>query len=151
MGVQECITHLCQTPNKAKGMSHLLHWVSSAHHYCGCHLTPAIPFPACCAVCLRADTSHPALSPSFVIVSEGQAGNLHLRFIFIHVFSLISRFLFPKAVSDWNVTFGKLGVIFRFSQPFQHPHVNLIQPCGFFMEFLICAPSLSSVLFCKMC
>lgn len=99
---------------------------------------PAMPFPACCAVYLRTDTSHPVLNLFFVIVSEGQSGNLHLRFISVHVFSLTSRFLFPEAVSDWNVIFGKLGEIFYFSQPFQHPHVNLIQPCGFFMEFLIC-------------
>lgn len=113
---------------------------------------PAIPFPACLAVYLRTDISHYVLNPSFVIISERQTGNLHLRFISIHVFWLPSRFLFPEAVSDLNMTFGKLRVTFQFSQPFQHPHVNLFQPCGFFMEFLICCsstvsyPSLQNVL-----
>lgn len=120
MGVREWITHSCQTPQKAKEwVSCPKEWVWSAHHCSGCYLCTSYPLSSL-SLCLlknRYISSHS--EPTFVIISEGHAGNLHLRFISIRVFWLTGSFLiFFKVMSDWNVTFGKLTVIFQFNQPY---------------------------------
>lgn len=92
---------------------------------------PAFLFPACLTVYLRRDTSHLFLNPFFGDNLWKADRESWSQVHFYPCLLTYSGFLFSEDVADRNVTFGKLRVVFQFSQPFQHPHMNTIQPCGF--------------------
>lgn len=144
--------HSCQTPKE---------WATCCT---GCDLpfsavaaafAPAIPLPACLAVHLRADLPPLLPLPSFSAhllwsFLKGSLGiSISGSFLAMKwTFDLLAGFYFLRLclIGMWPLVNleGFFIPLFHFS--FHHPHMNLVQPRGFFMEFLICCSSIVSCL-----